>query len=310
VSAQKQCASCNAVLYGPYCFRCGEQEVSEHELTVRHFVAHNFLHEMTHLDGKIFRTLKCLLFRPGFLSEEYFAGRRQPYINPVRLLLIAAVAFALLVSATSRADLTIMKVRLSMLPPGLPPTGGSIEATAAKLDWFGMLSREIAHARKSKNLDSPEAVEKFHHELKTYATVLEFANVLLFGGLLFLLFHRRRRYFVEHLVFSLHFAAFVLLFSIVSMSAFRLEVFLFGGGSVRPLRVAISVIAFSITVVQLVYLQKGLMRFYHHNPAQPPRWWSRQAWVTRLAVVVLLLANSVFMTVIYLAGAAIALLRV
>lgn len=305
----KRCATCGAVLYGPYCSQCGEQKISEHGLTVWHFVSHNLLHELTHLDGKVLRTLNYLFFRPGFLSEEHFAGRRQPYMNPVRLLLTAVIAFALLAPGNSRVDLTIAGVRLSMLPPG-PPAGGTIAETAAKLDLFGVLSREIAHVRAIKDLDSPAAEEKFRHELKTYTTVLAFSNVLLLTGLLFLLFHHRRRYFVEHLVFSLHFAAFILLFSIVSMRLFQLALLLSGRGSVRPLQVVIGVIALSISIVELLYLQKGLMRFYYHNPAQRPRWWSRQAWITRLVVVLLLLANSLFMTVVYLAGAAIALMRV
>lgn len=309
VRAQKRCATCNAALYGPCCSQCGEQEVSEHALTVGHFVSHNLLHELTHLDGKVLGTLKYLFFRPGFLSEEYFAGRRRPYMNPVRLLLTAVIAFALLAPGNSRVDMTIAGVRLSMLPPG-PPAGGTIRETAAKLDLFGVLARQIAHVSRTKDLATPAAEEKFQHELKTYTTVLAFSNVLMLACLLFLLFHRRRRYLVEHLVFSLHFAAFVLLFSIAPMRLFQLAVFLSSAGSIRPLRVAIGAIALLISIVELLYLQKGLMRFYYHNPEKPPRWWSRQAWVSRLAVVFLLLANSLFMTVIYLAGAAIALMRV
>jgi hypothetical protein len=38
-----------------------------------------------------------LLFRPGFLSREYFAGRRRRYIRPARLFLVLSIAlFALL----------------------------------------------------------------------------------------------------------------------------------------------------------------------------------------------------------------------
>ncbi len=64
---------------------------------------------------------------------EYFAGRRQPYVNPVRLLLIAVVVFALLAPGSSYVNMTIGKVRLSMLPPG-PPSGDSIQETTGKLD--------------------------------------------------------------------------------------------------------------------------------------------------------------------------------
>ena len=37
--------------------------------------------------GKLWKTLFPLLFRPGFLTRAYFAGRRRRYIGPARLFL-------------------------------------------------------------------------------------------------------------------------------------------------------------------------------------------------------------------------------
>ncbi len=45
------------------------------------------------LDGRMGRTLFALLFRPGFLTREYLAGRRKRYVRPARLVL-AIVLFA------------------------------------------------------------------------------------------------------------------------------------------------------------------------------------------------------------------------
>jgi hypothetical protein len=48
-------------------------------------------------DGRMWRTLFALLFRPGLLSREYFAGRRRRYIRPARLFLVLSIGlFALL----------------------------------------------------------------------------------------------------------------------------------------------------------------------------------------------------------------------
>ncbi len=55
-----------------------------------------FLREATgryvSLDGRLWRTLAALLFRPGFLTREYFAGRRRRYIRPARLFLVLSLA--------------------------------------------------------------------------------------------------------------------------------------------------------------------------------------------------------------------------
>src|SRR5689334_16904216 len=91
------CAGCGSQLVGRFCSRCGERVLDHHELSVWHFISHHLVDELSHVDGKIARTLRYLFFRPGFLTEEYFAGRRLTYVNPVRLLLTAVIAFALLV---------------------------------------------------------------------------------------------------------------------------------------------------------------------------------------------------------------------
>ena len=67
-------------------------------LTLRHFVVHTVAHELLHVDGALWRTLRLLIVRPGQLSLEYAAGRRRAYLNPFRLLLIAIIVYALISS--------------------------------------------------------------------------------------------------------------------------------------------------------------------------------------------------------------------
>jgi hypothetical protein len=46
-----------------------------------------------HFDSLIFRTLFPLLFRPGFLVNEYLAGRRARYLNPIRMYVFLSIVF-------------------------------------------------------------------------------------------------------------------------------------------------------------------------------------------------------------------------
>ncbi len=94
--AMERCASCDASLSGPYCSRCGERALEPEALTLRHFLVHTAAHELLHVDGALWRTLRLLSLRPGRLSLEYAAGRRRPYVNPFRLPLIAIVAYTLI----------------------------------------------------------------------------------------------------------------------------------------------------------------------------------------------------------------------
>jgi hypothetical protein len=299
------CADCGAPLSGPFCSQCGEHVIDRHSLTLWHFLNHNLLHELSHVDGKVFHTFRCLLFRPGFLSAEYFAGHRRGYINPVRLLLTCLVVLALL-PKPGAMTMNVGKLHLSLLPPG-PPSTSTIEETVHRLDVFGILTGFMAKEANHKDLKSEASVEKFNHELKTYVTALSFANVILLSGFLAVLYYRRRPLFVEHLVFSLHLACFVVLFSIVPGPLFSAIVWAAHG---RALTIAAGIVVFLLISLEMGYLYKALLRFYRPDVADILRWWSTPAWITRLAVIAIFIANSFFITFTYAAGAAIALWRV
>jgi hypothetical protein len=74
----ERCVSCDAPLSGPFCARCGEHLLEPEALTLRHFLAHTVAHELLHVDGTLWRTLRLLFVRPGRLSLEYAAGPRRP----------------------------------------------------------------------------------------------------------------------------------------------------------------------------------------------------------------------------------------
>src|SRR5918997_6420715 len=124
----ERCVSCAAPLSGPYCSRCGERTLEPEALTLRHFLVHTVAHELLHVDGTLWRTLRLLFVRPGRLSLEYAAGRRRPYVNPFRLLLIAIVAYALLTASGFNAFLNLGGVTISLAPAAVPRSR-SVETT-------------------------------------------------------------------------------------------------------------------------------------------------------------------------------------
>lgn len=91
---QKNCLNCNAEVHGKYCHVCGQENLEPAE-SLWHLIAH-FFNDITHFDGKFFSTLVLLLTRPGFLSAEYKMGRRNSYLNPVRMYIFSSFLFFLL----------------------------------------------------------------------------------------------------------------------------------------------------------------------------------------------------------------------
>lgn len=90
------CANCHADLTGEYCARCGQRH-EPHIHTVAHFAGEAF-ESISHADSRLWRTIWYLLARPGFLTREFFAGRRVAYLPPFRLYLVISVLFFLVVT--------------------------------------------------------------------------------------------------------------------------------------------------------------------------------------------------------------------
>jgi hypothetical protein len=85
------CANCGAELDGEYCAGCGQRH-EPHIHTVAHF-AGEALESISHADSRLWQTLWLLFARPGFLTREFFAGRRARYLPPFRLYLVLSVIF-------------------------------------------------------------------------------------------------------------------------------------------------------------------------------------------------------------------------
>jgi hypothetical protein len=87
------CANCHAQLAGDYCAACGQRH-EPHVHTIGHFVGEAF-ESISHADSRLWRTIAYLLGRPGFLTREFFDGRRVRYLPPFRLYLVISVIFFL-----------------------------------------------------------------------------------------------------------------------------------------------------------------------------------------------------------------------
>lgn len=87
------CRNCGYELSGPFCPKCG-QPVKTFMRAVWGLV-YEMLDEFFSFDSRAFNTFPPLLLRPGFLTNEYIAGRRARYVSPLRLYLLISIVFFL-----------------------------------------------------------------------------------------------------------------------------------------------------------------------------------------------------------------------
>lgn len=80
------CLNCGAVLDGPYCRMCGQKGHVHRTISA---IGHDLIHSVLHLDGKFWRTLPLLAWRPGELTRRYVHGERAKFVSPLGMFLFA-----------------------------------------------------------------------------------------------------------------------------------------------------------------------------------------------------------------------------
>jgi hypothetical protein len=201
------CPNCDAANRGRYCSRCGQQQLHDGDLSLRH-AWHHVLHETLHVDGKLFGTLRSLFTRPGQLTIDFVEGRRQRHVHPLRLFLLFSALFVL----ASASNFTLGTILDRTPEPA--PAGPRVELNGANPGTPRLRARgEKIDARLRKEAEQAEVpyalfVEHLDKRLTT-AFKLGYTGAIVANGFWFaLLFRRRFRYLAEHMVFALYWSSF------------------------------------------------------------------------------------------------------
>lgn len=247
----RACANCDTVLSGRYCSACGQRtDTAAH--TVRHFV-HEAIEAFTHADSRLWSTLRLLLRRPGFLTREYFAGRRARYLPPLRLYLILSVVFLVL---------------SAVLNPGtehhVKPSGQRSVTTEdcaglqTDVPWGKALLLPRLKAA-CRNMVADNGRQFGETMVRNIGRAL-FVFLPLMAALMKLLYWRPPRYYLEHLLLLLHNHACVfLLLSIFLLATHWLP----PGGWVAPFVLALIwyLPRYLYRSMKVVYGQPGWLTF-------------------------------------------------
>ena len=87
----ERCMNCGTPLKGMYCHRCGQYALDIHQPFWKYI--RQYFENMYQFDGKIWMTLRLMFTRPGFLTNEFNAGKINSYVHPFRLYMCVSVVF-------------------------------------------------------------------------------------------------------------------------------------------------------------------------------------------------------------------------
>ncbi|MGQ8337070.1 DUF3667 domain-containing protein [Sunxiuqinia sp. A32] len=101
------CLNCEYIFKGHFCPNCG-QSVNEFDRPFG-FIFYDFLGNVVAFDSRLWKTFLNLICRPGFLTKEFFKGKRETYAPPFRVyIFLSFILFLFLQIATSRSLTTAL----------------------------------------------------------------------------------------------------------------------------------------------------------------------------------------------------------
>lgn len=83
---ESACLNCGTALIGSHCHQCGQAAHLHRTLGA---LGHDLVHGVLHLDGKAWRTLPLLAWKPGELTRRYIHGERAKFVSPMALFLFS-----------------------------------------------------------------------------------------------------------------------------------------------------------------------------------------------------------------------------
>jgi hypothetical protein len=187
------CPNCNEVRTAPFCPGCGERRLGAGELTLGGFLHHS-LQALSDIDGRVVRSFRCLLTRPGALTVAYLRGDRKPYLAPLRLFLVANVLFFAMQSLTG--------AKIFSTP---------LDSHLHRQIWSSLAQELVAKRLLAQHTTLELYAPVFDQAVALHAKSLIILMVLPLAALLPLVFRGNDKPFVTHVAFSLHFYAFLLL---------------------------------------------------------------------------------------------------
>lgn len=276
------CKNCDAATTGNYCHQCG-QATHLHVPSAREFL-HEFIAHYVAIEGKLWRSLKLLLFKPGFLSREYIEGRRVRYIEPLRLYLSFSIIFFALFKTVGLQDINIMSRDEAPAAVSAPAsTQAADDRDLAEIQvktkrLLGHVSPRLEQgAERFSALSSKERSETAKRVFFSYTPYAIFLMMPVFALYLKLLYLGSGRRYGEHFLFALHSNAFAFLmlslfmladgWSIVRLALLAWLVFylptamrrVFGGGRLTTaLRWMVLMVLHVFTLMMVVFLAVAL----------------------------------------------------
>ncbi|KAF2509566.1 DUF3667 domain-containing protein [Flavobacterium zhairuonense] len=284
----KTCLNCRHVVEQKFCPNCG-QENSDTRKTFHHLFVH-FFEDLTHYENAFWKTIKNLLVKPSTLTKEYLSGKRLSYLAPVRLyIFISFITFLLIAMFPSKVTEELNKKEkedsseiISQTKKGYDKFSEKFNEKTMKKSYFELKSmKEIDSIQKygkedeklsdfeywvyekavhvTENNTKKEIITKFIESFIHNIPKILFIIMPFFAFFLWIFHSKKKWYYFDHGIFTLHYFSFLLLIFLILFIVNKIAGIFEGNG---PISVVTNLINFVGIVWMCYYFYPAHHRFY------------------------------------------------
>jgi hypothetical protein len=228
---ENDCLNCGHYVDERFCTHCGQENTEVKEPALRmiiHTIADYF-----HFEHKFFSTLKPLLFKPGFLSKAYISGKRESYIYPIRLYIFISILFFIVILSDKNKPTALEIDPSHQTTHVTAPNKFKVTDASSILslvietvfNWQVSDSTIISYEKRQSALpveekdgffknafikkslllkENPHQREKFREHLLHNFPKIMFLLLPMFALILKLVYLKKKKYYYEHFIYSLH----------------------------------------------------------------------------------------------------------
>lgn len=296
-----ECQNCGYTVDVAYCSKCGQKN-TETRQPFHHLFTH-FIEDLVHYDGAFWKTIKHLLLRPARLTKEYLEGKRQTYVAPVKLyIFISFVTFFLFAlfsnndedtgnnstPATVDKEVIIEPVHIDMTLEGrhfgsIKELQEYLNSDEENFNFFTYWTAKVILKMAVKNTDPRDIGKEYLHLLPKVL----FLYLPIFAFWLWLFHGKKRWYFFDHGIFTLHYFSFLLL--LISVFSILLWLLFFSQSDYADY------IASTLTILFLIY--SFLYFFMAHK-----RMYGEKRWISVSKGIILFCINIICFSAVTVAG--------
>jgi len=290
IREDKTCLNCRHVVEQKFCPNCG-QENTDSRKTFHHLFIH-FFEDLTHYENAFWKTIKNLLFKPSTLTKEYLSGKRLSYLAPVRLyIFISFITFLLIALFPSEITENLTKSEKQIASSLEKENTKEIKSYTEKsylksktldksyfklktmkeidsIQKYGKESEKLTQfeywlyekaVHVTENNTKKQIIEKFIESFVHNIPKILFIIMPFFAFFLWLFHSKKRWYYFDHGIFTLHYFSFLLLIFLIMFIVNRLIGLL---GEDSPLSFISGITTFAGTIWMCYYFYPAHHRFY------------------------------------------------